>query len=225
VACEELSGFFQDYHRAHGVTILTGAQVADIEHGPSGRICAVRLTDGSSVPCDVALVGVGAMASSALAKEAGLDCQNGVVVDEEARTSDPAIWAIGDVTWRPMPLYGVRHRLESVPNALEQAKQAAASIIGRPPPPPETPWFWSDQYHLKLQIAGVPFDADERLIRGDPGEARFAIFHLKDQRILAVEAVNAPAEFMAGRLLIGQRKPVDRAKLADPAVSMKEVAA
>jgi 3-phenylpropionate/trans-cinnamate dioxygenase ferredoxin reductase subunit len=225
VACEELSNFFQGYHRARGVEILTEAQVAEVEHGEGGRVSGVRLADGRKIACDAVLVGVGAMACDALARDAGLDCANGVVVDEEARTSDPAIFAIGDMTWRPMPLYGVRHRLESVPNALEQAKQAVSAILGRTAPAPEVPWFWSDQYDLKLQIAGVPFETDERLVRGDPAAAKFAIFHLKGDRIQAVEAVNAPAEFMAGRLMIGQGKAVDRGKLADPAVSMKEVAA
>ena len=225
VACEELSSFFEAYHRSRGVEILTGAQVTGLEHGEDGGLAGARLADGRLIACDAVLVGVGAMACSALALDAGLDCQNGVVVDETARTSDPAIWAIGDVTWRPMPLYGVRHRLESVPNALEQAKQAVAAILGRPAPMPEVPWFWSDQYDLKLQIAGVPFEADKRLVRGDPAAAKFAIFHLKGEVIHAVEAVNAPPEFMAGRLLIGQKKPIDRQKLADPSVSMKEVAA
>ena len=226
VACEELSSFFEAYHRARGVQILTGAQVEAVEHGPDGHVSGVRLADGRALACDVVLVGIGAMACAELALEAGLECRNGVVVDEAARTSDPAIFAIGDATWRPMPLYGGRgHRLESVPNALEQAKQAVAAITGRPAPQPEVPWFWSDQYDLKLQIAGVPFDSDALVVRGDRAAAKFAIFHLKGDRLLAVEAVNAPAEFMGGRLLIGNGKAVDLAKLADVSVSMKEVAA
>ena len=225
VACVELSSFFEAYHRARGVEILTGVQVQDLTHGEGGHVSGVRLADGTVIACDVALVGVGAMACSQLASDAGLACENGVVVDAAARTSDPSIYAIGDVTWRPMPLYGDRkHRLESVPNALEQAKQAVSDILGRPPPAPETPWFWSDQFDLKLQIAGVPFDADDLVIRGSMADAKFAIFHMKGDRILAVEAVNAPAEFMAGRLMIGQQKAVDRARLADPAVTMKQVA-
>ena len=225
VACEELSSFFEAYHRAHGVQILTGAQVQDLDHNHGGHVSAVKLTDGRTLACDAVLVGVGAMACSQLAADAGLECRNGVVVDETARTSDPAIFAIGDMTWRPMPLYDTHHRLESVPNALEQAKQAVAAILGRPQPAPETPWFWSDQYDLKLQIAGVPFEADQRLIRGSVQAAKFAIFHMQGERVMAVEAVNAPAEFMAGRLMIGQRKLIDRARLVDPSVSMKEVAA
>jgi 3-phenylpropionate/trans-cinnamate dioxygenase ferredoxin reductase component len=148
------------------------------------------------------------------------------VVDLEARTSHPAVFAVGDCTRRPLPAYGRTHRLESVPNALEQAKQAAAALCGKPPPAPETPWFWSDQYDVKLQIAGLPFDVARTVVRGDPAAGRFAVFHLDaESRVQAVEAVNAPAEFMGGRQLIGARRPVDPARLADPATPMKAVAA
>jgi 3-phenylpropionate/trans-cinnamate dioxygenase ferredoxin reductase subunit len=226
VACEPLAAFFESYHRARGVEILSSAGVVRFDGDAKGRVTAAHLSDGRVLDCEAVLVGVGGAARDDLARAAGLDCNNGVVVDLEARTSDPHIWAIGDVTSRPMPLYEHRRfRLESVPNALEQAKQAAASILGRPAPAGEVPWFWSDQYDLKLQIAGVPFDTDEILIRGDVSAAKFAVFHLKGDRIRAVEAVNAPPEFMAGRQLIGSGRPIDRAKLADPAVSMKDVAA
>jgi 3-phenylpropionate/trans-cinnamate dioxygenase ferredoxin reductase subunit len=224
VASEPLSQFFQDYHRARGVTFELGVGVAGFE-GRDGHITGVKLSDGRTIACDAALVGVGAVPNEELAKDAGLACANGVVVDLEARTSDPAIFAIGDVTNRPMPLYDRTHRLESVPNALEQAKQAACAIVGRPAPAGETPWFWSDQYDIKLQIAGVPFDTDEILVRGDPAGAKFAVFHLKGDILQAVEAVNAPPEFMMGKQLIAQRRAVARERLADPAVSMKEVAA
>ena len=224
VACEALSTFFQDYHRARGVVFELNAGVTGFE-GEDDRITGVRLPDGRLIDCDAALVGVGAIPNDELAREAGLDCADGVVVDLEARTADPAIFAIGDVTHRPMPLYDRMFRLESVANALEQAKQAAAAITGRPAPTPEVTWNWSDQYDLKLQIAGVAFDADEILVRGDPASAHFAIFHLKQGVIQAVEAVNAPPEFMMGKQLIGARRPIAREKLADVAISMKEVAA
>ena len=186
----------------------------------------MRLADGRVIPSDIALVGVGGVANDELARAAGIPCENGVVVDHQARTADRAIFAIGDVTYRPLPLYEDRSfRLESVPNALEQAKQVAAAITGRPAPAPETPWFWSDQYDVKLQIAGLPFEADDIVVRGDPAVAKFAVFHLKGDRVRAVEAVNAPPEFMMGKQLIAKAIPVDRARLADPAVSMKEVAA
>jgi 3-phenylpropionate/trans-cinnamate dioxygenase ferredoxin reductase component len=218
VASEPLSAFFTAYHRQRGVEIRTGAEVAGFEAE------GVRLADGERIAADAILVGVGALACDALARKAGLVCGHGVVVDETARTSDPSIYAIGDMTQRPLPaMGGLVMRLESVPNALEQAKQVAAAITGRPAPAPEVPWFWSDQYEAKLQIAGLPFDADRQVVRGDPDSGRFAVFHLKGDRIVCVEAVNAPPEFMAGRQMIGRATAVDAAKLADPAVSMKEV--
>jgi 3-phenylpropionate/trans-cinnamate dioxygenase ferredoxin reductase subunit len=224
VAAEPVSRFFESYHRARGVTFELGVEVEAIE-AEGGKVGSLRLSDGRAIGCDLVLVGVGAVANDDIARAAGLNCADGVVVDIEARSSDPAVFAVGDVARRPMPLYDRMFRLESVPNALEQAKQAAAAITGRPAPAPEVPWFWSDQYDLKMQIAGLPFDADEVLIRGDPASARFAVFHLKDGRVRAVEAVNAAPEFMAGKQLIGQRRPISRERLANPAVSMKEVAA
>ncbi len=231
VACEALSTFFQDYHRAKGVTFVLNAGVDAIE-GADRRAAGVRLSSGELIVADAVLIGVGAMPNQELAEASGVACDNGIVVDLSARTSDPDIYAIGDCTRRPMPLYdGRMHRLESVPNALEQAKQAAAALTGRAPPPGETPWFWSDQYDLKLQIAGLPFDATQVLIRGDPhalpeGGARFAVFHLDaENRVRAVEAINAGPEFMAGRQLIASRKPVAPDKLRDMSISMKDVAA
>jgi 3-phenylpropionate/trans-cinnamate dioxygenase ferredoxin reductase component len=219
VASETLSTFFTDLHRHHGVDIRTGVEVTGFEDD------GVRLADGSMVAADVVLVGVGGLACDDLARAAGLVCDNGVVVDEAARTSDPAIHAVGDMTFRPLPLHGGRmQRLESVPNALEQAKQVAAAITGRTAPAPEVPWFWSDQYDAKLQIAGLPHDADRQLVRGDPATGTFAVFHLNGDRIVCVEAVNAAAEFMGGRQLIARAAPVDADKLVDPAVSMKAVA-
>ena len=226
VAAEPLSRFFEAYHRARGVEVLTSAEAHAFEDDGGGRVSALVLSDGRRIACDVAVVGVGAAACDALAASAALRCEGGIVVAETALSSDPAIYAIGDVTARPMPLYGARRfRLESVPNALEQAKQAAAAITGHPPPPPEVPWFWSDQYDLKLQIAGVPFDSDRLVLRGDMEAGRFALFHLApDGCLLCVEACNAPAEFMAGRQMIGRRARPDPERLADPTVSMKQVA-
>lgn len=218
VASETLSAFFTAQHRARGVEIITGAEVVAVAHD------GVTLADGSTVQADAVLVGVGALACDGLARSAGLRCDDGVVVDDQARTSDPAIFAVGDMTRRPIPVHGgVSHRLESVPNALEQAKQAAAAIVGRPGPAPEVPWFWSDQYDFKLQIAGLPFEADRQVVRGDPSAGGFAVFHLNGDRVVCVEAVNAPPEFMAGKQLIGKATPVDPAKLADVSVSMKAV--
>jgi len=224
VAGETLSSFFQAYHETHGVRFALGASPVAFE-GEAGKLTGVRLADGRVFQCDEALVGIGVIPNDEIARDAGLECAGGVVVDTSARTADPAVFAIGDVTHRPLPLYDRMFRLESVANALEQAKQAAAAIVGRPEPPHEVTWNWSDQYDIKLQLAGVAFDADELLVRGDPAQAKFAVFHLKGEVVRAVEAVNAPAEFMGAKLLIASQKKIDRRKLADLAVSMKEVAA
>jgi 3-phenylpropionate/trans-cinnamate dioxygenase ferredoxin reductase subunit len=224
VANETLSTFFTDYHRARGVGFVLGASVAAFV-GEGRRVTGVRLGLGEVIPCDAVLVGIGAIPNMELAKAAGLACADGVIVDDAAQTSDPAIFAIGDVTWRPLSHYGRPFRLESVANALEQARQAACAITGRPPPVAEVTWNWSDQYDLKYQFAGLPFDVDDVVLRGDPASGKFAIFHLAGDRIQAVEAVNAPAEFMAGRQLIARRAAVSLSRLADMTISMKEVAA
>ncbi len=225
VASPPLSAFFHAAHTAQGVEIDLGCQVVGLE-GHDGQVSGVRLADGRVLSCDAALVGVGAIPNEEIAAAAGLDCAGGVVVDEHARTSDPEIYAVGDLTNRPLPLYGRRIRLESVPNALEQARQAAADITGRAAPAPEVPWFWSDQYDIKLQIAGLPFDVAELVVRGEPSSGTFAVFHLDAEgRVQCVESVNTPAEFMGGRQLILKRKPVDAATLRDLSLTMKDIAA
>ncbi|MBV8593575.1 MAG: FAD-dependent oxidoreductase [Caulobacteraceae bacterium] len=224
VACVTLSRFFQSYHQGRGVAFRTGVEVEAFE-GAADAVTGVRLKGGEVITCDAILVGIGAAPNDEIAQAASLACAGGIVVDERALTSDPAIYAIGDVTHRPLPRYGRMFRLESVANALEQARQAASAIVGRPAPPHEVTWNWSDQYDLKYQFAGLPFDVDDVLVRGDPSSARFAVFHLAGGVIQAVEAVNAPAEFMGGRQLIASRRPVVRERLANPAISMKEVAA
>jgi 3-phenylpropionate/trans-cinnamate dioxygenase ferredoxin reductase subunit len=224
VACEPLSTFFREHHEKHGVRFELNASVTGFE-GEGGCIKGVKLADGRVIPCDAAVIGVGAKPNDELAIESGLETARGVVVDLEARTSDPRIFAIGDVALRPMPLYGRMFRLESVPNALEQARQAACAIIGRPQPPGEVPWQWSDQYDLKLQIAGYAFDVSEIVVRGDPNSNKFAVFHLKGEQLQSVEAINAPSEFMMGRRLIGNRTRVDKRKIADPTIPVNEVAA
>jgi 3-phenylpropionate/trans-cinnamate dioxygenase ferredoxin reductase subunit len=219
----DLADFFAAYHRARGVEIITGAGIVSVEAGPDDAIAAVRLADGRRIAADVLLVGIGARPADVLAREAGLACEDGVVVDADARTSDPAIFAIGDMTMRPLPLYENRmFRLESVPNALEQARQAAAAIAGTAPPRPETPWFWSDQYDLKLQIAGLPFDADSTVLRGDPASGRFSVFHLQQGRVRAAEAVNAAADFMAAKAMILSGSLAAPERLADPAIPLKQ---
>jgi 3-phenylpropionate/trans-cinnamate dioxygenase ferredoxin reductase component len=225
VACPTLSDFFQAYHRDQGVEIQTDVQVTALE-GMDGHINGVRLADGALIPCTAALIGVGAVPNDDLARAAGLTCDNGITVDLAAQTDDPAVFAIGDCTRRPLPHYDRMHRLESVPNALEQARQVAASICGKPAPAHEVPWFWSDQYDLRLQIAGLPFDTTDIVVRGDISAAKFALFHLAaDGTVQAVEAVNAPQEFMGGRRIIARRKRLTRDQIQDVTIPMQKLVA
>ncbi len=223
VASETLSDFFSRCHAGHGVSILTGASVAGFD-AVAGQVSGVRLTDGRVIGSDVAVVGIGALAEDALAAAAGLECRNGVVVDGDARTSDPAIFAIGDCTLRPVPRYARSLRLESVPNALEQAKRAAAAVCGKPGPKPEVPWFWSDQYDVRLQIAGLPFDVARQVVRGDPASGSFAVFHLDASGVLqAVEAVNAAPEFVAARQWVAARQVINAGRAADITLTVKQI--
>ena len=226
VACEELSGFFHRFHAEQGVAFRTGASVAAL-HGDQGMVRSVELSDGETIACDAVLVGIGGSPCDSLAIAAGLRCDNGVIVDLAGRTSIDGIYAIGDMTRRPMPHYGGRlFRLESVPNAVDQAKAAAADIMGKPLPVPDLPWFWSDQYELKLQIAGVPFDADRQIVRHTPDKANsFSIFHLSGDHVVAVEAVNAIGDFVSGKKLIMSAQPVDIERLADSAIPVKTLLA
>ncbi len=173
------------------------------------------------------LVGIGALPNDDLARTAGLACDNGIVVDEQARTSDPDIFAIGDVTSRTLPFYPGRFRLESVPNALEQAKQAAAAITGFKPPAVETPWFWSDQYEFKLQIAGLLQPQTRSVVRGDPTTGAFSVFHLDaDNRVRTAECVSRPGDFMAAKQLIAKGiSGLDAAVIADAEASLKPLLA
>ncbi|MDM7487925.1 FAD-dependent oxidoreductase [Rhodococcus sp. GXMU-t2271] len=222
VASPELSAALTEFHRDRGTHILTGAEVREIT-GTAGRVGGVTLADGTDIACDLVLVGVGAIPNDALARQAGIDCLTGIVVDGSARTSDPHVLAIGDVTYRLHDTLGKMVRLESIPSAVEQAKQAAAVITGAPLPPHEVPWFWSDQFDLKMKMAGMVDPATRAVLRGNPSESAFALFHLDSDGVpVAVETVNAAAEFMAGKRFIGNRTKLDPTALADPATSLRE---
>ncbi|QRE82671.1 NAD(P)-binding protein [Rhodococcus ruber] len=222
VASPELSAVLTRFHRDRGTRIITGAEVREIT-GTAGRVGGVTLTDGTHIACDLVLAGVGAIPNDALAREAGIECLTGIVVDGSARTGDPHVLAIGDVTYRLHDTLGKMVRLESIPSAVEQAKQAAAVITDAPLPPHEVPWFWSDQFDLKMKMAGM-VDPDTRaVLRGDPSESSFALFHLDSDGVpVAVETVNAAAEFMAGKRFIGNRTKLDPTALADPVTSLRD---
>jgi 3-phenylpropionate/trans-cinnamate dioxygenase ferredoxin reductase subunit len=223
VTAPVVSAFYESVHRAEGVDIRTTSIAAAIEG--EGVVKAVRLKDGAVLPADLVLIGVGILPEQALAQAAGLACADGIEVDEDARTSDPAIFAIGDCARRPLFPYGGRGRLESVHNAIEQGKLAAAAILGAPRPSLEAPWFWSDQYDLKLQTAGLFAGHDETVLRGDPEARRFAVFYLKKGVLIAVDAINSPAEFLASKPLISRGARLAPALLADTSTPMKQIAA
>jgi 3-phenylpropionate/trans-cinnamate dioxygenase ferredoxin reductase subunit len=221
VASAELSAHLTHHHERHGTRILTSARVTALEPGPRQMVEAVVLGDGTTIPCNRVLVGVGAVADDELARAAGLHCEDGVIVDSRARTEDPCVYAVGDLTRRPVPLHDGLLRIESIPSAVEQARQAVASILRKPAPAAEVPWFWSDQFDLKLQIAGLVRDTDRTTVRAS-GE-RFAVFHTRAGRLVAVEGVNASGEFMAGKQLIRDQPELDLELLADSSVPLERV--
>ncbi|WP_164737294.1 NAD(P)/FAD-dependent oxidoreductase [Georgenia sp. SYP-B2076] len=224
IASPVLSQAVTRYHRDQGVEIMLEASVTEIVEGADGSARAVRLADGTELECDAVVIGVGADPRDDLAREVGADCDGGVLVDGGARTSVPGVYAVGDVTRREVAGYDGRFRLESIPNAGEQAKQAAAAIVGAPPPRPEVPWFWSDQYDLKVKIAGLLVGANHHVVRGDPDAGQFAIYHLDaQQRLVAVEAVNSAGDFMAGKKWIASRATPSVDLLPDSTVPLREL--
>jgi len=182
----------------------------------------VRCADGREHRADFVVVGIGVLAQDQLARAAGLACDNGIVVDEYCRSSDPAIWAIGDCTNHPSLRYGYRVRLESVDNAFEQATTAALSILGTPVPHDKVPWFWSDQYHHKLLIVGLAQGHDQVVLRGDPATHSFSCAYLRGGELIAIDTVNNAKDQMAARKLIAARVRPDLAKLADAAVPLRD---
>jgi 3-phenylpropionate/trans-cinnamate dioxygenase ferredoxin reductase subunit len=171
------------------------------------------------------VVGVGAISTTELAAAAGIVCENGIIVDEFCRTSDPLIYAAGDCTNHPSPHYGGRHRLESVDNAFEQAKSAALNMQGRASAYDRVPWFWSDQFDDKLLIVGLSKGHDKMVLRGDPAGGSFSVCYLRGNELLALEAVNHSKDYMAARKLIQDRVPLDPVRLADAKVPLKEAGA
>jgi 3-phenylpropionate/trans-cinnamate dioxygenase ferredoxin reductase subunit len=215
-----LSDFFAGLHRGHGVQLHLDAQVAAIEDGADGA-ARVRLAGGAVLDADLVVAGIGVLPNQELAAAAGLACGNGIEVDEFARTSDPAIVAAGDCTWHRNRLFDAPHRLESVQNAVDQAKVAAASLLGTAQPYADVPWFWSDQFEVKLQTAGLSTGADAHVLRGEPSTAGFSIFHFTGERLLAVDSVNRPADHMLARRLLAAHTPLTREQAADLTLDLK----
>jgi 3-phenylpropionate/trans-cinnamate dioxygenase ferredoxin reductase component len=216
-----VSEFYRQAHERRGTTIHLHAAVTALV-GEAGRVVGVALADGTEVAADLVVVGIGILPRTELAEQIGLDCEGGIVVDRFARTSRPSVVAAGDCTVLPHPLTGEgRVRLESVQNAVSQAKVAAAALAGRPQPYTDVPWFWSDQYDLKLQIAGLSTGYDQTVVRGDLDGERFSVLYYRDGRLIAVDAVNAAPDYLTVRKALAQGATIPAEPAADAATPLK----
>lgn len=222
VVSPQVSAFYEREHRAEGVTLELGTGLKAFQG--DGRIAAVETTDGRTFEADFAVVGVGILPNTELAEAAGLDVDNGIVVDDHCRSSDPNIYAVGDCTSHPNSIYGRHLRLESVHNALEQAKTAAANVCGEDVAYSQVPWFWSDQYDLKLQIAGLSQGYTDTVIRGNPAARSFACVYLLDGRVIAIDAINAARDFVQAKALIAKAISPNLEQLADSDTLLKDLA-
>lgn len=221
VASEPMAGLIRRLHTAHGVEIIEGAAVDSITG--DARVEAVALADGCELPCDIVICGIGVTPRTALAEAAGLEIANGIAVDAEGRTSDPAIWAAGDCA--SFPHGEGRLRLEAVSNAIDMGEAVAANMLGAGKPYVPKPWFWSDQYDAKLQITGLGNGADQVVVRGheagaaEPGGA--SVWSFRDGQLICVEALNDPRGYMVGKRLIDAGRNADPAAVADPNLDLK----
>ena len=218
----QVSAFYASLHRGHGVQLLLSTGVTAIR--THGEVHTVVTDNAGEYATDLLVVGIGVLANSELAEQAGLECRNGIVVDSCARTSDPLIVAAGDCTWHMNGFLQRELRLESVQNAVDQAKCAAASLLGQPSEYGQVPWFWSDQYDVKLQIAGLGMPHDEAVARGDPATKAFSVFYFRAGELAGVDSLNRPAEHIAARKLLAQHTALLPAQAADATFDLMALA-
>ncbi|AXQ28933.1 pyridine nucleotide-disulfide oxidoreductase [Solimonas sp. K1W22B-7] len=221
VTVPEISEFYEKAHRDAGVDLRTGVQISAFEGGDT--VTHVLLGDGTRIQADFVVAGIGLIANVELAQAAGLEVDNGIVVDEFTQTSDPDIVAAGDCSNHPNIHYGRRLRLESVQNAMEQGRAAAHALAGQPRRYDMVPWFWSDQYDLKLQMVGLSAGFDRFVLRGDPATRSFAAFYLGDGKLIAADAVSRPQDFMFAKKLVALRAQINPEQLADESVPLKSL--
>lgn len=223
----ETSEFFRRAHERRGTSVRLGAQlshfVGEGDQGEGSQVTGVQLADGEVIPADIVLVGIGVIARGELAEQLGLEVINGaIVVDEFARTSDHRVVAAGDAVLLPHPLGGgTQVRLESVQNAVDQSRIAAASLLGKSQPYHAVPWFWSDQADLKLQIAGLSTGYDQTVVRGNPDDEKFSVLYFREGRLIAIDTVNDAPDYMAVRRALGDGQTIDPATAADTSVKLK----
>lgn len=219
----ELSSYYEGVHRGRGVDIRLGVGVSAVEGDE--RAETIVLQNGDRIPADVVVVGIGLIPNTELAEQCGLAVDNGILVDLYAQTSDPDIYAAGDCTNHDNGFLGRRLRLESVPNASEQARVVAASICGKPIPHSGVPWFWSDQYDLKLQMVGLSQGYDHVVVRGSMENNSFAAFYLQDGIVISVDSVNRAQDFLMGKKMVAGKMRIDPAALVDESVALKTLVA
>lgn len=219
----QVAGFYEAVHREAGVQLRTGLSVERAELANDGSIAALVCASGEHLAADIVVAGIGMVPNVELAQAAGLVVDGGIVVDEFSQTSDPDIYAAGDCTAHHSALYKRRIRLESVPNALEQARAAASALCGKPKPNHSVPWFWSDQYDLKLQMVGLSQGHDTCVLRGDPLSRRFIAFYLKEGVVIAADAVSRPADFMVAKRLVAASVVADAGCLRDESMPLKDL--
>lgn len=217
----ELAAFFRAEHEARGVSIFDNTSVSNVDALPAGGFKAM-LSDGRMLEADIVIVGIGVIPNSEIAEAAGLTCDRGILVDEFARTSDPSIYAVGDCATGVLTRYEGRTRLESVQNAVSQGSVAALSIIGEEAPYADLPWFWSDQYDLKLQMAGLSRGYDRIVLRGDIKDRSFSVCYFKQDRLIAIDSVNAIKDHMAAKKLLDAGVNVTPDQCADTGTPLKD---
>ena len=218
-----VSAFYRAAHERRGTTVLTSMTVTGFRE-VGGRVGGVLLADGTELPADLVVVGVGVVPRTELAEKLGLACDGGIVVDAQARTSDPTVVAAGDCTVLPHPITGEgRVRLESVNNAVSQAAVAAATITGAAQPAPNVPWFWSNQGDLRLQIAGLSAGFDQYVVRGEPEREKFSVLYYREDRLLAVDAINTPPDYMVVRKALTQGATIPAERAADTGTPLKQL--
>jgi len=222
VVAPAISSYFLDLHRAMGTTVRLETPVAGIL-GENGRAVAVETLTGERIPADTVIVGVGVVPNVELAEAAGLHVANGIVVDEAMRTSDPRIVAAGDAVSFHHWALGRSVRLESVQNAVDQAKTGVAALLGKVEPYRAVPWFWSDQGDAKLQMVGLSNDANSSVLRGRPEDGSFSVFHYRNDQLVAIDSVNRASDHMVGRRMLASGMSPDKAVVADESADLKKM--
>ncbi|MBT5783287.1 MAG: oxidoreductase, partial [Candidatus Marinimicrobia bacterium] len=215
-----ISSFYHSYHESQGVEIMTSTSVSGINGDLN--VSSVETSSGI-IEADIVVVGIGVLPCQNLAEKAGIETNNGIVVNEFCVSSDSNVFSAGDCTLHPSAFYKRDIRLESVHNAIEQGKTVASSIMEEFVPYNQIPWFWSDQYDLKFQIAGLNNDYDEYIVRGRPEDNSFSVFYFKDGFMISSDCVNSAPEHMMSRRFIFNRAEVDLEKLQNKEISIKEV--